>query len=84
MSQAEWEGYLRGWRRGIAEEETALENRLAQARSSLPALVETLSQYGATEIYLFGSLCTGEFHLASDIDLGVRGIPLSVATVKSP
>ena len=75
LAQAEWEGYLRGWRRRIAEEEAALEKQLAQARSSLPALVNTLCRYGATEVYLFWSLCAGQFHLASDIDLAVRGIP---------
>ena len=75
LSQAEWEGYLRGWRRRIAEEEAALQKRVAQARACLPALVDTLRRYGATEVYLFGSLCTGQFHAASDIDLAVRGIP---------
>lgn len=75
MSWAEWEGYLRGWRRRLAQEEQALKERREQALSALPALVEILRQYGATEIYLFGSLRTGLFHRSSDIDLGVRGIP---------
>ncbi|HEY8426152.1 MAG TPA: nucleotidyltransferase domain-containing protein [Limnochordales bacterium] len=75
LSQAEWEGYLRGWRRRLAEEAAASQRRMAQARSSLPSLVQTLRRHGATEVYLFGSLCTGTFHQGSDIDLGVRGIP---------
>lgn len=75
MSPEEWEGYLRGWRRRLAQEERALEARRQQARSALPALVETLRQYGAVEVYLFGSLRMGVFRLTSDIDLGVRGIP---------
>ena len=75
MSREEWEGYLRGWRRRLAQEEQALKARREQALSALPALVEILRQYGATEVYLFGSLRTGVFHQASDIDLGVRGIP---------
>ncbi|WP_324715481.1 nucleotidyltransferase domain-containing protein [Carboxydochorda subterranea] len=66
---------MRGWRRRAAQEEAALQKRAAEARSSLPALVETLRRYGATEVYVFGSLREGYFHLASDIDLGVRGIP---------
>ena len=75
MSRAEWEGYLRGWRRRLAQEEQALKARREQAFSALPVLVEILRQYGATEVYLFGSLRTGVFHHSSDIDLAVRGIP---------
>lgn len=56
LSQAEWEGYLRGWQRRIAEEEATLQRRLVFARSSLPALVQALRRHGATEVYLFGSL----------------------------
>lgn len=74
MSPAEWEGYLRGWQRRLAQEERALETRRQRARSALPALVETLREFGATEVHLFGSLRTGVFRPASDIDLGVRGI----------
>lgn len=58
----EWEGYLRGWWRRIAEEEAALQKRVAQARACLPALVNTVRQYVATEAYLFASLCRGQFH----------------------
>lgn len=52
-----------------------LPKRFVHARSSLPALVQALRRHGATEVYLFGSLCTGAFHQRSDVDLGVRGIP---------
>lgn len=37
--------------------------------------VQILLKAGCTEIYLFGSLATGEIHTQSDIDLAVRGCP---------
>jgi uncharacterized protein len=38
--------------------------------------VAILRTYGATEVYLLGSACSGDFDPErSDIDLAVRGIP---------
>lgn len=37
--------------------------------------VHILKEEGCTEIYLFGSVATGENHARSDIDLAVRGCP---------
>jgi predicted nucleotidyltransferase len=37
--------------------------------------VQILKEAGCTEIYLFGSVATGETHAKSDIDLAVRGCP---------
>ena len=34
-----------------------------------------LKQYGAKEVYLFGSAATGEMDEHSDIDLAVTGLP---------
>ncbi len=31
-------------------------------------------RFGATEVWLFGSLCTGDVHGGSDVDLAVRGL----------
>ncbi len=42
---------------------------------SIRRAVEILTEYGCTEIYLFGSLTTGDVHERSDIDLAVRGCP---------
>jgi predicted nucleotidyltransferase len=36
---------------------------------------EILRSYGATEVYLFGSVPKGTYTTSSDIDLAVRGIP---------
>jgi uncharacterized protein len=36
---------------------------------------ETLKSFGATDVYLFGSLAKGTFRSDSDIDLAVSGIP---------
>jgi uncharacterized protein len=36
---------------------------------------ETLKSFGATDVYLFGSLTKGTFGKGSDIDLAVSGIP---------
>jgi predicted nucleotidyltransferase len=35
----------------------------------------TLKSFGATDVYLFGSLAKGEYRKDSDIDLAVSGIP---------
>lgn len=37
--------------------------------------VQILREAGCTEIYIFGSLATGDIHAQSDIDLAVRGCP---------
>jgi len=37
--------------------------------------VEILKEAGCTDIFLFGSLATGEIRDKSDIDLAVRGCP---------
>jgi len=34
-----------------------------------------LKKEGCEEIYLFGSIATGNFHQNSDIDIGIRGLP---------
>lgn len=34
-----------------------------------------LRRHGATRIILYGSLARGDYHLDSDIDIGVEGIP---------
>lgn len=44
-------------------------------KRDLDRALEILRGFGCTEIYLFGSLASGEFRERSDIDLAVRGCP---------
>ena len=44
-------------------------------REDLERAVQILKEAGCTEIYLFGSVASGETHARSDIDLAVRGCP---------
>jgi uncharacterized protein len=37
--------------------------------------VEVLKSFGATEVYLFGSVAKGTYNSDSDIDLAVSGLP---------
>jgi len=41
----------------------------------LKKAVKILKQFGATEVYLFGSRATGKASPGSDIDLAEKGIP---------
>lgn len=45
-----------------------MESRVHQA-------ADVLKQYGATEVYLFGSTAQGEPREDSDVDLAVSGLP---------
>jgi len=44
-------------------------------KQDIDRAVQILKEEGCTEIYLFGSVATGETHERSDIDLAVRGCP---------
>jgi predicted nucleotidyltransferase len=44
-------------------------------KQDIERAVRILKDEGCTEIYLFGSVATGETHVRSDIDLAVRGCP---------
>ena len=52
-----------------------LENLAETFKRDIDRAVRILREEGCTEIYLFGSIATGETHAASDIDLAVRGCP---------
>lgn len=43
-------------------------------REDVEAAVEYLKSVGCSEVYLFGSLYTGQIHSGSDIDIAVRGL----------
>ena len=44
-------------------------------RADIDRAIQILKEEGCTEIYVFGSVATGESHSDSDIDLAVRGCP---------
>jgi len=44
-------------------------------RQDIDRAIQILAEEGCTEIYLFGSVATGETRPESDIDLAVRGCP---------
>jgi len=44
-------------------------------QSDIEKAIRLLNEEGCSEIYLFGSLVTGDFRAKSDIDLGVKGCP---------
>jgi len=46
-----------------------------QYQTNIIRAVEILKQGGCTEVFLFGSLASGNFNPRSDIDLAVRGCP---------
>ena len=55
-------------RRTLAERKTAL---LEKARCAC----EYLRGLGAGEVYVFGSITRDDFHLHSDVDIAVAGLP---------
>ena len=44
-------------------------------RPDVQRAAEILREHGCSEIFLFGSLASGETHKRTDIDLAVRGCP---------
>jgi predicted nucleotidyltransferase len=44
-------------------------------RKDIRRAIEILKEAGCTDVFLFGSLATGEVRDKSDIDLAVRGCP---------
>ena len=43
-------------------------------RTDIAKASEILTDYGCTEIYVFGSVANGKFNDKSDIDMAVRGL----------
>ncbi len=68
--------YIEGLKRREAERKAALEKRRLKALTVARQIADMLRHdFGATDIYLFGStLRSGEFHAHSDIDLAANGI----------
>ena len=47
----------------------------ADFQKDIDKAISLLKDIGCTEIYLFGSLVTGDYHDESDIDIAVKGCP---------
>ena len=43
-------------------------------KKDIEVAVNLLKEEGCESVYLYGSLVTGDFHIESDIDLGVFGL----------
>ena len=76
MATTEATSLAQAWRQRFSRERSDLarerESSLAQARACARLLGE---RYGASQVYLVGSLARGHgFHASSDIDLAVRGL----------
>ncbi len=56
---------------GAQREDLRREALLAQVRAAVP---EAAREFGATRVFLFGSLAWGSMHAHSDVDLGVEGV----------
>jgi len=44
-------------------------------RSDIERATNLLKKEGCKEVFLFGSMVTGNVHLDSDIDIGIMGLP---------
>ena len=69
------DGLASSWRKRFAEEEATLERRAVAAREAAGGAARVLRDaFGASEVWLFGSLVTGPRHADFDIDLAVKGL----------
>lgn len=68
-------------RAALARESARVGERVIYARSrAVEAAAELGRRFGASQVWLHGSLASGTFHLRSDVDLAVRGISLDAVT----
>ena len=64
------------WRRRSIAARTQVEASAEHARAAANVAARVLvDEFGASEVWLFGSLVWGPLHAGSDVDLAVRGIP---------
>jgi len=63
------------WQRRLARERQELLQRSTRARGAARRAAESLRRdFGAEEVWLFGSVVAGPRHDAFDVDLAVRGL----------
>jgi predicted nucleotidyltransferase len=68
--------YLDYWRDRQTQQQAESEHHLQQAWVDIAAIAQQLrTEFGATEIIVFGSLTRGGFDAESDLDIAVAGIP---------
>lgn len=71
----EWSTYIEGWKRRVAREEADRARWLERARQDARRLAGILgTEFGVRRVLLCGSLCSGQAHAGSDIDLAVEGL----------
>jgi len=76
MNKEEFDKYLAGHVRQIAQEEKEMRKLARQAEKKAQRIAEVLlKKYDVSKVYLFGSLAWGDFTRDSDIDLAVVGLP---------
>lgn len=46
-------------------------------KEDIEKAIKILKSYGATDIYIFGSIINGDFNDKSDIDIAIKGIAFS-------
>ncbi len=71
---------LEGYRQKLQKREQQRRHQLMARRQRAEEVAKEAAQflyikYGVTQVVLFGSVLTSDFHEASDIDLAVWGIP---------
>lgn len=63
------------WRRRFEREAEDLERSAERRRAASRRIARVLAdEFGAREVWLFGSLVWGRLHAGSDVDLAIRGI----------
>jgi len=77
MDQTTFQALVKAWRKRQQDEERYRAERAQAARKEAEKLAQVLlREYGAKEVWLFGSLArTRGFHRHSDIDLAASGLP---------
>ena len=72
---SELQTYIDGWRERARRAEAARKQRMNAAQQSATLGAQALvDEFGATRVFLIGSLVEGAFRLDSDIDLIVEGL----------
>lgn len=79
VEEAVFQSYVEAWKSRQEEEEASRRKRAREAERTAARLSRILvDQYGAAEVWLFGSLVRpGRFRAHSDIDLAATGLPKS-------
>ncbi len=70
------EALAASWKARFADDARRADERAEALRAGARKAARVLTdEFGATEVWLFGSLAWGHPHGASDVDLAARGVP---------